>query len=437
MYRVLYSFLILLLSLPVFSQKTYTLQQCIDSALAKNIPVKRAGLQTEVAHTNWRQSRYNLLPDLNAGIRHDFNYGRSLNQSNAYVSANSNIGGYNLNSNLILFNGLSLQSRIKQNAYAHEASKMEHQQAKDELVMNVILAYLLVLNNEDQLSVSIQQELTSRATVERLNVLNSQGAVRPSDFTDLQGQLMNDQLAIINSKNDLESVKLRLAQLMQIKYDSSMRVERMGVEEFLTLYNASPEEIYQTSLDQFARIKAVELRTKSSTYTVKAERGQLYPSLSFGAGMGSSYFSTFTTASGSKIPYMDQLKNNKSTYIGFGLNIPIFNAFSTRNRIKLATINQRDNELVEEDTKLQLRQQIDQAYLQMKNAFDRYKILLEQVNAYRESFKAAEIRFNAGVGTSVDYLTSKDRYDRANINLVNAKYDFVLRKRILDYYRGE
>ncbi|MGZ5191954.1 MAG: TolC family protein, partial [Flavisolibacter sp.] len=342
MYRVLNCFIILFLSFPALSQKTYTLQECIDSAVAKDIPVKRAGLQTEVAHTNWRQSRYNLLPDLNAGIRQNFNYGRSLDQSNAYVSANTNISTYDLNSNVTLFNGLSLQNRIKQNAYMHEATKMEHQQAKDELVMTVILAYLLVLNNEDEVALAIQQANTSQATLDRLKVLNSQGAVRPSDFTDLQGQLMNDQLSIITSKNNMETNKLRLTQLMQIKYDSTMRLQRISVEEFLTLYNASPDEIYQTSLNQFARIKAVELRTKSSAYTVKAERGRLYPSLTFGAGMGSAYFSTFTTPAGNKIPYMDQLKNNKSTFLGFGLNIPIFNALSTRNRIKLATINLKD-----------------------------------------------------------------------------------------------
>jgi outer membrane protein len=109
----------------------------------------------------------------------------------------------------------------------------------------------------------------------------------------------------------------------------------------------------------------------------------------------------------------------------------------TRNQIKLANLNLKDNELVEANTKQQLHQQIDQAYLNMNNAYERYKVLLTQVDAYDESFKAAEVRFKAGVGTSIDYLTAKDRLDRANLNLVNAKYDFVLRKKVLDYYSGK
>ena len=105
-----------------------------------------------------------------------------------------------------------------------------------------------------------------------------------------------------------------------------------------------------------------------------------------------------------------------------------------RNRAKQAEILFKNSQLEEDRTKILLRQNIDQAYLNMTNAYDRYKVLLEQVSAYNESFKAAEARYNSGVGTSIDYLTAKDRLDRANINLISAKYDFVLRKKILDYY---
>ena len=93
--------------------------------------------------------------------------------------------------------------------------------------------------------------------------------------------------------------------------------------------------------------------------------------------------------------------------------------------------------MVEQSTKLQLQQSIDQAYLDMLNAYKRYKLLIEQVAAFTESFKAAEVRYNAGVGTSVDYLTAKDRLDQSNYNLISAQYDFVLKKKILDYYNGK
>ena len=162
----------------------------------------------------------------------------------------------------------------------------------------------------------------------------------------------------------------------------------------------------------------------------------MFPTLGLGAGINTNYSSVARDVNNDKIAYSSQLKNNRFTSFGVGLSIPIFNSSIARNRVKLSEINLKNTELEEQETKRDLRQRIDQAYLNMNNAYERYKVLLTQVAAYEESFKAAEVRFNAGVGTSVDYLTTKDRLDRANLNFVNAKYDFVLRKKILDFYAG-
>src|SRR5205823_20058 len=174
---------------------------------------------------------------------------------------------------------------------------------------------------------------------------------------------------------------------------------------------------------------------KSLGFGVRSARGLLYPNLFLDGGLSTRYSSIEQDqVTGAKVPYNSQISNNLASYVEVGISIPIFNRSLYRNRVKQADILFKNSELVEQNTRLQLHQQIDQAYLNMTNAYDRYKLLLEQVNAYEESFKAAEVRFNSGVGTSIDYLTAKDRLDRANINLINAKYDFVLRKKILDYY---
>ena len=429
-------FFFLLTAMSTSAQHTLTLQQCIDSSLAHNIPVKQYELLAQSAQVNWKQARMNLLPDLNANISHGLNSGRSIDPfTNTYVTQSVNTATYGMNSGLTVFNGLTLQNRIRETASAYEASRMEWQQQKDELVLNVILSYLTVLNNEDRVQVALKQTEISQQAVDRLTVLNNQGAIKPSDLSDLKGQLMNDQLAVLTAKDQLETSKLLLAQWMNKPYDTHMKLERINVEEALTAYAGTPDDVYQSSLNQFAQVKAVELRRKSAEYSVKTARGQLYPSVSVGAGINTNY-SSIAQSGGQKISYTNQLRNNRYTSVGVGVSIPIFNGSFARNRIKLADINLRNNELVEENTRLQLRQLIDQAYLSMTNAFERYKVLLDQVNAYQESFRAAEVRYQAGVGTSIDYLTAKDRLDRANVNLLNAQYDYILRKRILDYYRG-
>jgi outer membrane protein len=224
---------------------------------------------------------------------------------------------------------------------------------------------------------------------------------------------------------------------MNKPYDSSMHLQRLNADELLAGYGQTAEDIYQSSLSQFSLVKAVELRSKSSQYSLKAARGQMFPTLGLGAGLNTNYSSVARDANNEKITYSDQLKNNRFTSFGLGLTIPIFNSSIARNRVRLSEIQLRNTELQEQETNRDLRQRIDQAYLNMNNAYERYKVLLVQVDAYQQSYKAAEVRFNAGVGTSVDYLTAKDRLDRANLNLLNAKYDFVLRKKILDFYAGK
>src|SRR4030095_715909 len=133
----------------------------------------------------------------------------------------------------------------------------------------------------------------------------------------------------------------------------------------------------------------------------------------------------------------DQLDNNRGSFYGLFMQIPIFNNFTVRNRVKTAKINLKDAELAGGNTRVTLRQNVEQAWQNMSAAFDRYKVLLEQVSAYQESFRAAEIRFNAGAINSTDYLIVKNALDRANENLAQAKYEFILRNRILDYYQGK
>lgn len=433
MNRVL-SFSLLLFVATSSQAQTYTLDQAIDTALSANIPVKQGGLQVQTSRVYLNQAMLNRLPYLTADVTHGIYNGRSIDpSSNGYVNQNLNSANYQLNSGFVLFNGGSIQSTVKQNQAAYESSKLTWQQAKDNLVLNVILAYLQVLNNEDLVASAINQAGVSQKQLERLDVLNKQGAIKPSEFSDLKGQLMNDQLAIVSAKTALEESKLSLAQLMNKQYDKNMKLERIDVTEFLANYTASAQQVYQSALEQFPLVKSVELQTKSYAYGSKAARGALFPTVSIGGGLNTNYSSIAQNAGG-KISYDSQLKNNVSTSVGVGISIPIFNRLQQRNRVKLADIQLKNSELEEERTKTLLQQQIDQAYLNMTNAYDRYKVLLDQVAAYTESFKAAEVRYNAGVGTSIDYLTAKDRLDRANINLIIAKYDFVLRKKVLDYY---
>jgi outer membrane protein len=415
----------------------WSLREAVETGIKNSLPVNQRDLQAQREEVGWRQAKGDMLPSLNGNINHNLNIGRNPGADNTYSNNTFTSANWGLNSDVTLFNGLRLWNRLRSSQYAYEAGKQEWQQQKDQLTLDIILAYLQILTNRDQLTLARVQTAQVQEQVNRLEILNNQGAILPSDLSDLKGQLSQNKLNEINTANALEQAKLSLAQLMNIPYDSTLQVERMTVEQFDINYNSTPDSIYRLASEQLAIVKAPEYRRKSAEKTLAAARGNLIPSIGFGASYGTQFYSNFTDASTNKtIRYYDQLKNNYGFGFGIGINIPFFNGFFARNQVKLAKINLKESELIEQTTQVRLRQSIERDYVNMQASVSRYQALVEQVAALTESFRAAEARFNAGVGNSVDFLTARNNMDRANINLIVARYDYALRTKILDYYQG-
>ena len=413
-----------------------TLKQSVEIAIANNATVKTAEFQKEYASISLTQAKGNLIPQLNGSINHNLNSGRSINTANnTYINSSLTTANYSLSSNVTLFNGFYLLNNLKKNQYAYEASKMDWQQSKDKLMLDVILAYLQMLTNTDLLEQARRQADVTGQQVSRLETMNKEGAIKPSDLSDLKGQYASDQLAYVNAQNALDQARYSLAQLMNVPYNKNLVVERIGVDQFDMNYGSSPDSIYQVAMQQLAIVKAADLRSKSFEKEVKAAKGSRYPSLGVGAGISTNYSSLATDNLNNKIAYESQLKNNYGTYIGAGINIPLLNNLRYHNQVAIAKIDYKSAQFTAQTTRIQLKQNIELDYFNMTASLDRYKTLNDQVNAYTESFHAAETRFTQGVGTTVDYIIAKNNLDRAKTNLIVARYDYLLRTKILDYYQ--
>jgi outer membrane protein len=418
----------------VYAQKAdsiYTLQQCIDIAIKNNLQVQRTGTQMEADRIYWQQARENLLPDLNGNINHSINNGRSQNADLTYVNSQITNGNYNLSSSVILFNGLKLINNIKQTSLTYEAGKMDFEQAKNDISLNVITTYLQVLESEDQFAQAQTQLGVSNKQLERADILNKDGNIPPQNLYDLRGAAANDKLNIINNRNAIYAAKLTLLQIMNVPFDKDTKLARLNAVQLPIVYSQTSAQIYATALNNLALVKAADLRVQSAESGVKVASGNYYPTLSFNGGISTQY------SSGSLGSYSNQFRGNYSTGYGLGLSIPIFNSFQSRNRVSLAKINLIDAKNTNSATKTQLKQNVEQAYINMLSAYERYQVLSEQVVAYTESFRIAEVRFNAGDLTSVDYLVAKGNLDRATTSLISARYDYFIRTKILDYYQGK
>ena len=468
-------FLILTLCLPFFSilaraqqDSILTLQRCIDVAIQNNFTIHQSEAQMQLNRISWIQARENLLPTINSDLSNSLNNGRSIDPTSySYINQQQTSGTYNLYGGLVLFNGLTLQNNIKQASLAYQAGKMDFQQAKDITTLNVITAYLSVLNSGDQLKQANYQVEVSQKQVERQGILDKAGNDKPSDFSDIKGSLATSQLAVINNKNNFDIARLSLLQIMNVPYSRNLQLQPLKADEVPLQFKGTSDEVLNYALNNLPGVKAATLRRQSAEKGVTAAKGALFPTLSLSGGLGTNYssvsqrsvlvdstivptnaftgsgatkqtvFTTKNNFANQNISFSDQFKNNYSTYVSLGLHIPILNYFRNKNNVSIAKINLFTARFTEENIKVQLKQNVETAYVNMTAAYNRYQILLDQVNAYTQSFHSAEIRYNAGVLTSVDYIITKNLLDQANINLISARYDYFIRIKILDYYQGK
>ncbi|MEP6683134.1 MAG: TolC family protein [Parafilimonas sp.] len=454
--------------LPDTTAQKLTLQQCIQIALKNNADVQHREITSDIAKTTWQGSKGNMIPTLNGDIGHGINTGRNIDPYTNTI-ANQSIGydNYSLNTSLILFNAFAIQNNIKQNKFAFQASALEVQNQKDQIALSVILEYLQVLTNEDLLSASMQQKDVSQKQVERLDVLNQAGSISPSLFYDLKGEYANDELNAVSAQNSLETAKVALAQLLNIPYSKSRELERLSLNDVEDNTMSNTDSIYQAALKNLAIVKAAMLRQSSAVFGLRSYRSQRYPSLYVNGGLFTNYSNNATAQqylnttevstnsyvlnngdklpvvaqqdnfSISKINYSDQFKSNFNSSLTIGISIPILNNFRNKTQIKTASLLQKDADITLNATKIQLQQTVEQASVNVNSAKNRYDVLMQQAEAYKESFREAEIKFNAGAITSVDYLVAKNNLDQSNLNLIIAKYDYVLRSMVLSYYSGK
>lgn len=444
-----------------------TLKDCIETALKNNITVQQTELLMKNANINYTQAKNNRLPVVQSNFNYGINNGRSIDPfTNSYIDQQLKSSDMNVQASIPLFNGFQLKNTIKQNELAFAGATMEWQQKKDELMLQVILAYLQVLSNEDAITLAKQQEAVSKQQADRLETINNEGATQPANYSDIKGQYAGDRLSVINAENNYSTSVLTLTQLMNVPYNDSLQFDRTGVIENVKEFTTIPDEIYSLATQKLAVVKASELRINSSVAAVKVASSARYPSVSLYGGASTNYsslanFNTLVSSSdvptgqyvmynsqrldvlakqdvykGSPISYSSQFKNNITTGFGVSVRIPLFNAFRTNSTVKLARNDEKNYRLIADNVKLQLRQNIEQAYVNINAVFKRYNALKEQVDAYAESFRIASLRFENGVINSPEYLIAKNNMDRANANLVIAQYEYLLRKKILEFYMG-
>lgn len=445
----------------------WDLQQCIDYAQKNNISLKQSEISTRINRNNANQSKAAILPTVNAGAQHTYNFGRTIDRyTNTFANTQVLSQNFYVSSNVVLWSGLAQYNNIKANQYQYLSSTENYLQQKNDLALNVATAYINVIFSDEILQISKAQYEITKQQLERTEKLTEAGTLAKSAVYDLKAQLANDEVNLTTSDNNYQIALLNLKQIMNIDSLNSFSISRPNIDIMNNeLAKASVQEIYEQALKNQHSVKSANYNLLAAEKNLDVAKGRVSPTLSATgtigtgtSGLDKNIVATNVTGAdpvaatldGSivvyqphyeivteKKPFADQFKDNVNKSVGFTLSVPIYNGLQTYTGVKNAKLNALNAKYSQDLLEQNLYKTIAQAYANAKAALDKFNASKASVEASEQSFFYSQQKFNVGSISTFDYNSAKLRLQNAQGNLVQAKYDYVFKLKVLDYYQGK
>lgn len=421
--------------------KQWTLEECIRYALENNIDLKQREQEEENRNIELHTSRHSWLPNLNANLGQNFDFGRSPSKDGVIVDRNSANSSFNLQLSMPLFDGLQIPNDIAAKKLNLKAATENLNKAKEDLAVNVASYYIQVLYNKEIEKIAALQVELSQEQVKRTEVLVEAGKVPLSQLYDMKAQAATDEVTLTEARNNVNLALLDLAQSLELERSgATFDIENPVMEDALVQYMGSilpPDLIYNEAVTFKPQIREQEYLLESQKKSLKIAQAGYYPKLNFNASYSNGYYRyNGGDEETVNIPFSDQLKQNERKTVGFSLSIPIFNRFQVRNSVRTARLGIDNRQLLMENTKKTLYKEIQQAYYNATAAQEKYIASGKSVEASEEAFTYSEERYNAGKSTVFEYNEAKTKYAQSLSEQTQAKFNFILRAKILDFYRG-
>lgn len=432
------SLVLLFVSGTLFAQKVWTLEDCIQQALENNIRIKQSKLDVSSGEVNMRESKFNLLPSLNASASHSYGWGRSIDLATyQYVDQQTQQSYFNISSDVTLFSGFQKMNTMKQRRAEYLAARYNSDKVSNDIALAVAGYYLQILFSQELVSNSRRQLEVTAQQVERTRKLVDAGTLAKGSLLEIQAQLANEEVNVVQAQNQLNLAYLDLLQLLELSSDNEISIDVPALKLPDTPSLLPVQNIYSTALGIMPEIKSAEYYTESSRNALAVAKGSRSPSLGLQGGFGTNYSDQILDiTSGDVKPFDDQVRDNKSTTLAIRLNIPIFNGYQINSYINRSRINLENANYNLDLARNTLRKGIESAYSDALAAYASYTARQKSLSSLRESFKYTEEKFNVGMVNAIDYNVAKNQLSRAESDLLSGKYDYIFKLKILDFYLG-
>ncbi|MDR1645167.1 MAG: TolC family protein [Tannerellaceae bacterium] len=418
----------------------WTLEECVRHATENNIDLKQRLLEQETREIEANTARNSWLPNLNAGMGQNFDFGRSPSKDGVIVDRNSANSSAYLQANMPLFDGFRIPHTIAARRLDLQAAIESLHKAKDDLAISITSYYLQALYNKEILNIAELQIALTGEQVTRTEALVEAGKVPLSQLYDIRAQRAKDEVTRTEARNNVKLSLLNLAQLLELeRSDAGFDIAAPILPDPSTGPTTDipmPDAVYANAVALKPQIREQELLLDSRRRMLQVARAGYFPQLNLNLSYSNGYYHYSGAGDISNVPFSDQLRQNERKTIGLSLSIPIFSRFEVRNNVRTARAGILSQELSVENAKKVLYKEIQQAYLNAVAAREKYAASTESVEAGREAFKYAEERYATGRSTAFEYNESKTKYAQSLSEQVQAKYDFIFRSKILDFYNG-
>ncbi len=419
----------------------WSLEACIDYAYANNIQLKQKVEEQEARKVELHTSKHSWLPAVNANMGQSFQFGRSTSKSGVIVDQNAANTTFNINLDMPLFDGFKIPNDIAARKLDLQAAIESLNKAKEDLAINIASYYLQVLYNKELQRVAQLQVDLDKEQVAKTEAMVDAGKVPLSQLYDIKAQLAKDEVTLTEAANNVQLALLDLAQSLELeRSDRSFDIVTPQITDAVAENMSSilpPETIFDQAVTFKPQIKEQEYLLESQKRMLKVAQAGYYPKLNFGASYSNGYYHTSMGGEFADTrSFGDQLKQNGQKIVGFSLSIPLFNRFQVRNSVRSARIGINNQQLMLENSKKTLYKEIQQAYYNATAAQEKYQASDKSVAASKEAFDYAQVRYAAGKSTVFEFNEAKTKYAQSLAEQAQAKYDFIFRAKILDFYRG-
>ncbi len=454
------------------SAKKWTLKECIDYALSNNLVVQRSQYNLESSEVDYLQARLSRLPSVNGNASYGSSWGRGLDPvTNSFETTQINSSNLSANASWLIFNGLRLHNTVKQTRATVGATEQDLAKAKNDLILNVASFFINVVFNKELLENAKFQLASSQQQLDRARKQVAAGALPKSEELNLDATVAGNEVTLVQQENALALSMLQLKQALRIPASQGFDVEIPQLEPEDLVIDQTRDEIFDMAQQTMPEIKAAQFRILSTKYAKRVATGILYsPRVSLSGQINTNYSSAQRTQfypdgtfgfSSQPAAYLNQdltqpvytlapngtfrdtygfgnqFQDNIYKTLGVSVAIPLFNGYTSRGSQQRSRIQHEQAKIAALETAQVLRQSVETSYNDALSASKTYNASLRQVQAREEAYRMMDLRQQAGSANSFEVQVSQNSLYQAQTDLTRAKYDFIFKKKVLDFYQGK